>query len=175
MGFDVSGLNPKMNVKEEDFKTLFKYNHNKYETFDEWHNALDEAGVRKEYQEQMEQFEDANPGIYFRNNVWWWRPLWDFVCDHCPDILTQEDMEHGCYNNNHEITEKKAKKIAKRLKMLIEDKTVSDYELAYEEYRKKKEESKDKKESFMGNYPFCQENIAKFAKFCEESGGFVIN
>ena len=175
MGFDISGVNPKMNTKKDEFPLLKKYDWDNYKTFEDRSNAMKENNEEDAYWEQYEEELAANPGIYFRNNVWWWRPLWDFVCDHCPDILTQEDMEHGCYNNNHEITEKKAKKIAKRLKMLIEDKTVSDYELAYEEYRKKKEESKDKKESFMGNYPFCQENIAKFAKFCEESGGFVIN
>ena len=148
MGFDLNGINPV--IKSE-------------------------APENKEDYEALQRWYKDNPGIYFRNNVWWWRPLWDFVCSNCDDILTEEDMNHGCFNDNHKISETKAKKIAKRLYALIEDKTVEDYELVYEEYRKKKAESDDKEESFMGNYPFCQDNIAKFAKFCKESGGFVIS
>ena len=173
MGFDISGVNPKMN--KNDYPLLDKYDYSNFDSWDDRNDAMEKDNEKEKYWEQYEQSQIDNPGMYFRNNVWWWRPLWTFVSENCDDILTDEDIEHGCYNNNHEINEKKAKKIAERLYMLIEDKTVADYELAYEEYRKNKKESDDKKESFMGNYPFCQENIAKFAKFCEESGGFVIN
>jgi hypothetical protein len=203
MGFDISGLNPKMNVKEEDFKTLFKYNHNKYETFDEWHNALDEAGVRKEYQEQMEQFEDANPGIYFRNNVWWWRPLWAFICDNCHDILDEDDMERGSFNDGHKITKKKSIELAMKLEALDaegaivqwqaeylqeqEDAPDEDCELCEATGKRKKApekgagnikcngcNGKGKKRPWQCSYPFDRENVMRFARFARESGGFII-
>ena len=28
-------------------------------------------------------------GEYFRNNVWWWRPLWDFVA-HIDELYSEE-------------------------------------------------------------------------------------
>ena len=40
-----------------------------------------------------------NPDKYFRNNVWWWRPLWDYVCNTCYDILSEKDMNAGSYND----------------------------------------------------------------------------
>ena len=32
----------------------------------------------------------SEKGDYFRNNCWWWRPLWDFVCDNV-DVITDDD------------------------------------------------------------------------------------
>lgn len=29
----------------------------------------------------------SEKGEYFRNNVWWWRPLWDYVCEVEPKCL----------------------------------------------------------------------------------------
>ena len=34
-------------------------------------------------------------GHYFRNNVWFWRPLWQLICEECDDILTKKQMERG--------------------------------------------------------------------------------
>ena len=173
MGFDISGVNPKMHKTE--YHLLDKYNWDNYKTYDERENAMKENDEKDAYWDQYNQQQEDNPGIYFRNNVWWWRPLWDFVCSNCDDILTKEDMERGCYNDNYEITEDKAMKIAVKLNALLLDNTVTEYETAYEEYRKNKQESEDKDEAFMSNYPFCKDNITKFAKFCEESGGFIIS
>ena len=174
MGFDVKGVNPKINTKDDEFPLLEKYNWNNFDNFQDKYKAMEENNEKDEYWEQYEAHQAANPGVYFRNNVWWWRPLWDFVCNNCQDILSKEDMENGSFNNGYEINESKSNKIAKRLYILLEDKTVDDYELAYEEFRKNKKESGDEEDSFLGNYPFCRDNIARFAKFCEESGGFII-
>jgi len=32
----------------------------------------------------------SQKGEYFRNNVWWWRPLWDWTYEQCQDIITQK-------------------------------------------------------------------------------------
>ena len=173
MGFDISGVNPKMN--KTDYPLLEKYDHDNFESWKERQEAMEANGEENEYWEQYNQQQEDNPGIYFRNNVWWWRPLWDFVCNNCDDILSKEDMKRGCFNDHHEITEEKAIKIAAKLQSLILDKTVDEYEENYEKNRKEIEESDDKDKAFMANYPFCKENIARFAQFCEESGGFIIS
>ena len=49
------------------------------------------------------EFEENNPGSYFRNNCWWWRSLWDYTYNECKDILTEKDWESGHYNNGHII------------------------------------------------------------------------
>ena len=60
-------------------------------------------------------------GEYFRNNVWWWRPLWQYVAVECSDLLTDKDIEAGGYNDNHKIKARQAEKIADRLLGLCKD------------------------------------------------------
>jgi hypothetical protein len=38
-------------------------------------------------------------GEYFRNNVWWWRPLWDYCCAVAPEIT--DKVEDGHSNSGH--------------------------------------------------------------------------
>ena len=54
-------------------------------------------------------------GHYFRNNVWYWRPLWQLICEECDDILTEEQMASGSYNDGVEVSAEQAMKIFKRL------------------------------------------------------------
>ena len=54
-------------------------------------NFTDEE--REEYNQQMDDHHDKNPGLYFRNNVWWWRPLWTYVVVICDDILSDKDIK----------------------------------------------------------------------------------
>ena len=109
MGFDLSGVNPKMNMKQEELPVYNKYNNM------DWSDkmkALDnDEKLSKQYWKEYDEYQDANPGVYFRNNVWWWRPLWQFVCERFDDVLTEQDMERGCYNDGHEITADKAMQI----------------------------------------------------------------
>ena len=136
---------------------------------------------------------------YFRNNVWWWHPLWDYVCDVCEDILTEEDMHAGHFNEGHEIDEDKARRIAQRLFELIEEGKVQKYSVDYKERLnrlpdegceicsgtgKRNDEfvkgqcnackGKGEVRPFQTNYPFDIENVRKFAEFCRDSGGFEI-
>lgn len=60
-------------------------------------------------------------GRYFRNNVWWWRPLWSLVSFYGRDVLTKKDIEAGQYNSGHVITKKKAKELSLILKDFISD------------------------------------------------------
>ena len=63
-------------------------------------------------------------GEYFRNNVWWWRRLADLVCEET-GVIEEQDKEHWQHNNGHEVSEETAMQIAKQLKALIKNGTVS--------------------------------------------------
>tara|TARA_R100000008_G_C3585283_1_gene171759 strand:+ start:1359 stop:1856 length:498 start_codon:yes stop_codon:yes gene_type:complete len=164
MGFDLSGINPQINKPETDYK---------YYKEDVWAHDLPEKD-RKKYFKEMNEYHEANPGVYFRNNVWWWRPLWNFVCDKCSDILTEDDFQAGGYNDGWEISPKKAYKLGIKLKKLIEDGDVDSYEKDYKKHREELAESEDEDVKFLSNYPFSKDNVDSFADFCLQSGGFVI-
>ena len=118
MGFDLSGKNPKMNVSLDEFKILSKYD--KIERWDDKFGSMEEAGDRDQYWNEYNEFQDSNPGMYFRNNCWWWRPLWGYVCDHCADFLTEIDMINGEYNNGGLINKVKSKRIATTIKIKLD-------------------------------------------------------
>jgi len=66
----------------------------------------------------------TDKGEYFRNNVWWWRRLADFVCEHT-GVIDEKDKPEWQSNGGHEVSEEQAKQIALQLKALIKDGTVS--------------------------------------------------
>ena len=195
MGFDLSGVNPKMNMKPEELPVYSKYNDMNFK--DKWEVLDKDEKLKDQYWKEYDEYRDANPGVYFRNNVWWWRPLWQFVCERFDDILTEQDMERGCYNDGHEITEDKAMKIGVELTAMLEDGTIQAYNDQYEAEmkalpqvdcfvcdnnnrgHKKKKECKScnqtgLKDDWAKSYPFDVENVREFAQFCLESGGFEI-
>ena len=133
MGFDVNGLNPRINKTLEDFPI-----YHKYEQMD-WkykYEKMEENGEKEAYINEYEAYNKSNPGIYFRNNVWYWRPLWTYVCSTCDDILSEENMEDGCSNSGGKISKTKAIRIAKRLKSNINKGYVDKLEKADIETRK---------------------------------------
>tara|TARA_R100000900_G_scaffold124942_1_gene99508 strand:+ start:4082 stop:4564 length:483 start_codon:yes stop_codon:yes gene_type:complete len=117
---------------------------------------------------------ENTPGAYFRNNVWYWRPLWTYICQECEDILSLQDMERGSYNDFHEISKEKAVKIADKLEELLNEGKVKIYAEEYEKERKELEDSEEKDVKFMSNYPFNIDNVKNFAEFARYSGGFKI-
>ena len=164
MGFDVYGLNPRENKTADNFKV---YNKFKDMEFDEKWKILDtDEKLKEQYWEEEDKFKAVNPGVYFRNNCWWWRPLWDYVCVHCKS-LTQEDHHSGHYNDGHEISEEQATLIGLALKAQLKEGVVKEYKKDYEEYEKE-HGNKDY------SYPFSEENVEAFAEFCLQSGGFTI-
>ena len=114
-------------------------------------------------------------GEYFRNNVWWWRPLWMFVCGTCEDILSEKDVEAGHFNDGHKISKSKCNKIVKRLQELMDDGTIAEYAARYEKDRKEQSEKSNKDEDrLLTSYPFSKENVQEFIKFLKNSGGMKI-
>jgi hypothetical protein len=66
MGMDIYGINPKIN--ENSVKPdVINYN-----------EANDEE--RSSYFEATNKYEKENPGVYFRANVWSWRPIHMLIC-----------------------------------------------------------------------------------------------
>ena len=183
MGFDLHG--------EREFKGAPEIDWEKDPSFEE----------KEEYFTARQLFERDNPGYYFRNNVWYWRPLWQYVCNMCEDIVTLEDAERGNYNDYHLITKTKAVRIAKRLEKSIKNGDLQKWEQEREQtlaelgmvecdicegtgYRNMDDSNtpticnacKGKKEKphFMTGYPWDRENLKQFIEFCKDSGGFRI-
>ena len=202
MGYDVYGLNPKINTDVPSIITDFQKK--------EWSNTTKEE--QKEYFAMQDVWHEENPGEYFRANVWYWRPIWNFVCAACDDFLSDADMDAGCSNSGDRISKTKAKRIASRLRNLDkqgiiqswEDEMMIPYKKAKEHNKKVEEEMEEfrkemiekhgkdivpadypkedyakwneiySKRDWSSSYPPSREHIVRFSRFCEESGGFEI-
>ena len=109
MGMDVYGVNPTVRVGTK-----------KPERPKDFDKASREV-IDKYFKEETE-FENTNPGIYFRNNCWWWRPLANFIIDNC-DWLTQEQQARLHDNSGFEFSQHEATTIADTLQKKVDDGT----------------------------------------------------
>lgn len=125
MGFDLMGLKPIANTPLPDIMASLQGK----DGYVVWENKTEED--KSKYFKAKEKYDKDNPGSYFRNNVWWWRPLWNFICITCDDILSQKQMDSGGYNDGVKIYKTKAKKLAIRIKKLDADGTIQKYEDEY--------------------------------------------
>ena len=163
MGMDVHGLNPKMNKDKSKFPMLVKVD--KLEKDEKWKERLELIETESDkYWKERDEFEGTNKGVYFRNNCWWWRPLWDFCYSEYPSLITQETYFSGHHNDGAGLNDEDAKLLGAFLLKAIEDGNADDY--------KDRHESQQKDEDYK--YPFDVENVEAFAHFCIESGGFEI-
>lgn len=161
----------------------------------------------------------SEKGSYFRNNVWWWRPLWDYCCE-VSELA--RSVENGHNNSGDGLDADGAKELAKTLMIEIGAGNTLKYQ---EEYRKEQSElpmqdcslcegtgirtapspsgedfkqyekelspeqqalygrthgwcngcdGAGKKPHWGTNYPFSVENVADFAEFLADCGGFEI-
>lgn len=136
----------------------------------------------------------SKKGEYFRNNVWWWRPLASYVVEVC-----SLDEEGWFFNDGKEVGEDTALKIADKLDELLASGEVARYSRQYAADLKKLPliecdlckgagtrndqyvqgvcngcAGTGKVKQFSTNYPFSVENVRDFSRFCRESGGFAI-
>lgn len=72
-------------------------------------------------------------GEYFRNNVWWWRPLARYVLAVCDDIIVLDEKTYWQSNDGQKVLSKTALAIAERLDKLVESGTVRRYAEVYEQ------------------------------------------
>ena len=170
MGFDLFGVSPVKNTSKPKIITK------------SFHEIDDNE--QEEYWNATDKYEKENPGVYFRRNVWGWRPLWDFVYSICDDILTQKDYEYGHYNDGHKISKTKSIRIAKRIAKADKEGVIKFLE---EEYNIKRDEANSynaqwreaikqepKLRDWTAHYPYERKSLLEFMKFCEQSGGFTI-
>ena len=164
MGFDLHGQGPfKGEPKKPDFepKDWDKY-------------TPEEQKVVDKYLAEKEIFQHNNPGVYFRNNVWHWRPLWHYVTEAaCSDLIPDEVKQYGQFNDGHIIDAELAIKIADRLYALLETNAVVKYDKEYRQQLLDLEEESEE-EKFAKMYPFSVDNVKEFADFCWHSNGFRI-
>ena len=86
MGMDITGKNPK--IKGE-----------KPADIDWWNSTQEEKDA---YMNAKNQFETENPGVYFRANLWSWRPIAE-VINYCNDVMglnLPEAFLHGMHFNS---------------------------------------------------------------------------
>jgi DnaJ-class molecular chaperone len=141
-------------------------------------------------------------GEYFRNNVWYWHPLWSY-CQHAhPEIV--DKVQDGHNNSGDGLDSEDALKLGLLLLQDIENGSVQKYDQNYKDYLANLEQEtchicsgtgiakyaiessepiekecnscngSGKTESWAKNYPFDVENVRQFANFCIHSGGFSI-
>ena len=184
MGFDIYGVAPVERTPKPVSEKDYQYMNDQ---------------ERDKYFKAMREYERSNPGTYFRNNCWWWRPLWDYVCAVCKDILDADDIQAGHYNDGHtidadtvadmcillnkEVRENKHVEYEKLYKERISSLPLEDCDLCNatgqrnDEYVKgtcNKCQGEGKVKSFEAAYPFSAENVEQFLLFLSESGGIQI-
>lgn len=110
-------------------------------------------------------------GEYFRNNVWWWRPLWNY-CEVVAPELTKS-VKYAQTNDGDGLKAKESVLLSKLLFNEIESGRTAEYAARY--YKELAElPVVDDKPDWSTNYPFSVENVKEFAEFLQYSGGFSI-
>ncbi len=130
MGFDIHGLNTTINKEKPEILTSM-------ETKDGWRDwkKFEKLTDKQKdaYWKADDEYNEANPGIYFRNNNWWWRPLWDYVCEVCEDVMSGEDIEAGYSNSGNQLDEHLLERMLVKLQIEIALGNHIKYEKAYKE------------------------------------------
>ena len=168
MGMDVYGINPKENRKSEEFPTYHKFN--SMDFGDKWKELDKSDKLKDKYFKELDEYENANPGYYFRNNCWWWRPLWNYCYEIAPDLISEDLWNSGHSNDGAGLNGKDAKELGHRLLKEIESGNTLEYQAQYQQHQ---EDTKDE-DKWATSYPFDIDNVKEFAHFCIESGGFEI-
>ena len=76
----------------------------------------------------------APAGEYFRNNVWWWRPLAEYILDHAPTDIT-DACEYWGSNDGDGLDAEGSKALAEFLREEIANGNCKEYADAHEAAR----------------------------------------
>lgn len=136
-------------------------------------------------------------GEYFRANIWWWPPLWDYCIEVAPEIA--KNVECAYSNDGDGLDAHDAEELANALDLSLLTGTAMEKEEAYRsalaEYPMKPcpmkpEEGKHNKcmlcdgkgeirdvpfEASVTLKPFAVDLVKEFMTFCRYSGGFKIH
>jgi hypothetical protein len=141
MGFDLTGLNPKNKKYKAPTNELYE---NDQDLFFE----------------ELEKYQNQK-GAYFRNNVWWWRPLAHYVLEHTK-VIDEDKKKSWSYNDHCIVENEEAIQIAKQLRHLIKKGHTKRFEAEWEARRKKIEKHNDKVEKELKKH--CQEVCKRVGK-----------
>lgn len=100
MGMDIFGLKPKLK-QGVDKPTI------------DWDKST--KSERTKYFENLTNYHNQNVGEYFRNNVWNWRPLANFIIELNKDWLSDEQRENLHNNSGYEFNNHQAQEIKNSL------------------------------------------------------------
>lgn len=140
-------------------------------------------------------------GKYFRANIWWWPPLWDYCEEVAPEIA--KNVEYPLSNDGSGLDAQDAEALANALDMSLLTDTAIKKEAAYharldsfpmKECPMKSEEKDGAKhspsclfcdgegevhdvpmEASFTMKPFAVDLVKEFMTFCRNSGGFEIH
>jgi hypothetical protein len=157
MGFDLYGVKPK--IKEGSVQP----------TRPDWNTATETE--KDEYYSALDSYEAENKGVYFRNNVWWWRPLAQYVIGH----TKKYEEEYMAVYKKAELNNIKVQEELDEFQKAMDKKLGKD--VAPANYPKEDYEKWNAIYAKMdnnGSYPFSESNVKEFAEFAEQSGGFTI-
>jgi hypothetical protein len=107
MGMDITGKNPKLRgEKPADI---------------DWWNASQEE--KDAYMNAKNDFYNQNPGVYFRANLWSWRPIAEVIqyCNNLMGLNLPETFLHGMHFNSGEglQTQEECDKLADAIDAMI--------------------------------------------------------
>ena len=122
MGFDLYGIKPK--IKKGSVKPA-----------DVDFQKSSDAELKK-WRTLHIKYQNDNVGIYFRNNVWWWRPLADLVIKLCK-LLDEKQKEHLHDNGGYEYNAATANYIADTLEAFVKSPVAKRTEIAHKKQMKK--------------------------------------
>jgi hypothetical protein len=112
MGMDIFGISPKLVGEKPEI---------------DWENADDSD--KKLYFQELEKWENNNPGHYFRANVWSWRPL-NLIIDYVNQKY-ELNLETEGFGDNSGCgldTQEDCDKLAEGLKQFLEKAELNDEE-----------------------------------------------
>jgi hypothetical protein len=89
------------------------------------------------------QNKNSSTGEYFRNNVWWWRRLADFVINET-GVVDAKDADGWHENGGHQVSADEAEQIANQLEYLISTGRVQEYAKEVQEKISRAEETNKK-------------------------------
>jgi hypothetical protein len=145
----------------------------------------------------------TDTGEYFRNNVWWWHPLWTFCCEVAPRLT--DKVAHGHSNDGDGLSDEDSVRLAEAITTWIDDGRAQQYvelrqkwldelpllECKYCEGTGTRHDGKEigrpepdfqcnachgfgKVQDWQCNYSIDVDNITKFRDFLLDCGGFEI-
>ncbi|NIF54862.1 hypothetical protein [Burkholderia sp. Ax-1724] len=143
----------------------------------------------------------SSTGEYFRNNVWWWHPLWQYCERIAPDIIPRNNLGHS--NDGWGLGHQASVALAARLDSAIRKGHTTAYARARETHLASLPAEScsicggsgmraeppaigpgtltcngcngmGHRPNFETNYPFSVENVREFIAFLRDCGGFRI-